>query len=199
MKAFATLSATWPSAAPSSSAAVPLLEQQPPASSARCAARSSSVNRVPSGPAMPGTPGADKTAKGKANSGLTLSLPQYPPRTTGGFWGNRSWLSCLIALLAGKPVLPQVDRDTLDDQSARAEALQPSTSPGRAAVRRASTSPLDLSSNHDDLPRGRRPFRPGAVHRADQPCLFAVGRRQMRRCVQAAPPIWPVAPTQSRN
>lgn len=54
----------------------------------------------------------------------------------------------LAALLAGKTVLPQIDRNALDLQ-ARAEALQPRTArpaPRRPAVRRASTSPLDLGS-----------------------------------------------------
>ena len=55
----------------------------------------------------------------------------------------------LFALLAGKTVLPQIDRSALELQ-ARAEALQPrahrASSVRRPVVRRASTSPLDLSS-----------------------------------------------------
>ena len=53
----------------------------------------------------------------------------------------------LAALLAGKTVLPQIDRNALELQ-ARAEALQPRrpTAARRPAVRRASTGPLDLSS-----------------------------------------------------
>ena len=59
----------------------------------------------------------------------------------------------LTALLAGKAVLPQIDRNALELQ-ARAEALQPRTTPvrpvqrqaQRPAPRRASTSPLDLAS-----------------------------------------------------
>ena len=55
----------------------------------------------------------------------------------------------LTALLAGKAVLPQIDRSSLDLQ-ARAEALQPRTPTARPAARRpaprrASTSPLDLA------------------------------------------------------
>lgn len=55
----------------------------------------------------------------------------------------------LFALLAGKAVLPQIDRSALDLQ-ARAEALQPrahrASTPRRPVVRRASTGPLDLSA-----------------------------------------------------
>ena len=56
----------------------------------------------------------------------------------------------LTALLAGKAILPQIDRNALELQ-ARAEALQPHVSPARPArrqqVRRASGgSPLDLAS-----------------------------------------------------
>ena len=62
----------------------------------------------------------------------------------------------LAALLAGKNVLPQIDRSALELQS-RAEALQPrqrsiqgtNATPAmarRQVVRRASTGPLDLSS-----------------------------------------------------
>lgn len=54
----------------------------------------------------------------------------------------------LAALLAGKTVLPQIDRNALELQ-ARAEALQPrqaAPAARRPAVRRASTSPLDLAS-----------------------------------------------------
>jgi len=54
----------------------------------------------------------------------------------------------LAALLAGKNVLPQIDRSALELQ-ARAEALEPRrTMPAvrRPAVRRASTGPLDLAS-----------------------------------------------------
>lgn len=54
----------------------------------------------------------------------------------------------LAALLAGKTFLPQIDRGSLELQ-ARAEALQVRQAPPaqrRAAVRRASTSPLDLAS-----------------------------------------------------
>ena len=57
----------------------------------------------------------------------------------------------LTALLAGKAVLPQIDRNALELQ-ARAEALQPRATPAarrvrRPAPRRASSgSPLDLAS-----------------------------------------------------
>lgn len=55
----------------------------------------------------------------------------------------------LAALLAGKTVLPQIDRGSLELQS-RAEALQvrqaPPPAQRRPAVRRASTGPLDLAS-----------------------------------------------------
>ncbi len=55
----------------------------------------------------------------------------------------------LAALLAGKNVLPQIDRSALELQS-RAEALQPRGAipamSRRQVVRRASTGPLDLSS-----------------------------------------------------
>jgi len=51
----------------------------------------------------------------------------------------------LAALLAGKYVLPQIDRSALELQ-ARAEALQPARAARRPAVRRASSGPLDLSS-----------------------------------------------------
>lgn len=54
----------------------------------------------------------------------------------------------LAALLAGKDVLPTIDRDTLDLQ-ARAEALQPSRAPAprRLPVRRASAGgELDLAA-----------------------------------------------------
>lgn len=53
----------------------------------------------------------------------------------------------LAALLAGKNVLPQIDRSALELQ-ARAEALQPrqATPARRPAVRRASNGPLDLAS-----------------------------------------------------
>ena len=54
----------------------------------------------------------------------------------------------LAALLAGKTFLPQIDRGSLELQ-ARAEALQVRQAPPaqrRTAVRRASTSPLDLAS-----------------------------------------------------
>ena len=55
----------------------------------------------------------------------------------------------VTALLAGKAVLPQIDRNALELQ-ARAEALQPRTAPAkparRPAVRRASAgNPLDLA------------------------------------------------------
>jgi len=56
----------------------------------------------------------------------------------------------MTALLAGKAVLPQIDRNALELQ-ARAEALQPSAAPPkpvrRPAPRRASAgTPLDLAS-----------------------------------------------------
>ena len=61
----------------------------------------------------------------------------------------------LAALLAGKNVLPQIDRSALELQS-RAEALQPrqrgiqatnaTPATARRQVRRASSGPLDLSS-----------------------------------------------------
>lgn len=55
----------------------------------------------------------------------------------------------LAALLAGKIVLPAIDRETLELQ-ARAEALQPSVvaaAPPRSAVRRASAGgTLDLAA-----------------------------------------------------
>lgn len=52
----------------------------------------------------------------------------------------------LAALLAGKTVLPQIDRNALEQQ-ARAEALQPrARAVRRPAVRRASSGPLDLAS-----------------------------------------------------
>lgn len=51
----------------------------------------------------------------------------------------------LAALLAGKNVLPQIDRSALELQ-ARAEALQPARTARRPAVRRASSGPLDLAS-----------------------------------------------------
>lgn len=51
----------------------------------------------------------------------------------------------LAALLAGKTVLPQIDRNALELQ-ARAEALQPRAAPRRPTVRRASNGPLDLAS-----------------------------------------------------
>jgi len=56
----------------------------------------------------------------------------------------------VTALLAGKAVLPQIDRNALELQ-ARAEALQPRTEPARPVrrpvVRRAASgSPLDLAS-----------------------------------------------------
>lgn len=54
----------------------------------------------------------------------------------------------LAALLAGKTVLPQIDRGSLELQS-RAEALQvrqAPPAPRRPVVRRASTGPLDLAS-----------------------------------------------------
>jgi hypothetical protein len=55
----------------------------------------------------------------------------------------------LTALLAGKAVLPQIDRNALELQ-ARAEALQPRAAPARTvrrpAPRRAAGAPLDLAS-----------------------------------------------------
>jgi hypothetical protein len=58
----------------------------------------------------------------------------------------------LAALLAAKPALPQIDRNTLELQS-RAEVLQPhrgwtpAPAPGRMpAIRRASGGTLDLAS-----------------------------------------------------
>ena len=49
----------------------------------------------------------------------------------------------LTAMLAGKAVLPHIDRQSLDIQ-ARAEALQTRSAP-RPAVRRASDTPLDFA------------------------------------------------------
>ena len=88
----------------------------------------------------------------------------------------------LTALLAGKAVLPQIDRNALELQ-ARAEALQPRATPARPirrpAPRRATAgAPLDLASITTICRAAGSQADPARLHRPADRRLFAFRRRQ---------------------
>jgi len=79
-----------------------------------------------------------------------FTIAAYSSRWSNGFAGGRDMEFILAAMLAGKIVLPAIDRDTLELQ-ARAEALQPraavaAAAPRPAPRRAAASGSLDLSS-----------------------------------------------------
>ena len=173
MKALATLSATWPSAAPSSSVERRCSISSRPASSARCAARSSSVKPPSSCHATL----MRSTAVVNRVNGLFTMRP-YKSCSHGSFSrGGRNMVIILTALLAGSKVLPMVDRDALDMQ-ARAEALQPRTAhrarraaPAAAAPRLGRQSARSRPDHHH-LPRRRRAGGSGGASSAGSPPLI---------------------------